>query len=484
MEKQRIFTGKKSFGRLLILLGLIFPYQLFAQEAVFTAEKNQQFYTNSEILFTANFPDLMPGQIEITVPKDEDGIHFRTMRSSQYYANDSSGPYSPSRANSESGAKIELWFTFSKAGTFTIKPIQAKIRNNKSEIKFLPVTISLNPMDLQPRLVIEFSNKKKIYSDDTYTNAILSPKKGQPIPFRIGIQYAAQLNQFDWKSPENSILSHKNEYDTASLLSQNANSSNKAAKNAIIPIGDYELTVLKAGHAEFPNFTANATAYNGSKITIELPPFWLDIQEGKFSSINNANNKENSAYFSESFDSAFSDDEFSDGLKENSFDNSTIKKITNEDCKKLAELRIKERKNPFSTARKQRLELEKELGISAAPNEFPSYIIAIAIVFSVIFCGFLVLFIIERKFYLAIAMGILLITSIGSAVYSSSKAKPKHGISTECTLSSIPEASAEAQTIIQAGTYVQILEKSGDWCYVKFGASLGWCGRENIYFVN
>ncbi|MCR4953272.1 MAG: hypothetical protein K6A43_04275 [Treponema sp.] len=511
MEKQRIFTRKKSFGRLLnnisvrlfILLSLILPCTLYAEtqasrevsipflDTVFTAEKNQQFYTSSEILFTTKIPDLMPGEIEISVPKDEHGIHFRTMRSSQYYENDGSGGW---------GAKIELCFTFAKAGKFTIPPLEVKIRRENAQIKFAPVTIALNPMDLQPRLVIDFSNgQKKIYSDQDYKGAIFSAKKGQAISFSIGIQYVNQLNQFDWESPENAILSHKKTYDTSELISQNQKSTNSAAKNSIFPIGEYELTILKAGRASFPRFTATVTAYNGSKFTIDLADFWIDVQESSLSSSGKKTDKND--YYSESFKESFESQSLENELSTDGT-NSPLE-ITTQDCKTLAELRSKERKNPFSKARKERRELEVQLGIAStnsatqstsgstnnlsantnAPDEFPAYLIPVSIFFAFIFCGILIIFIRRKNFSLAIIFGILVICSAGAAIYTSSASKIEHGISTECTLASIPEPTAEAQTNLPAGSYVQILEKSGDWCYVRFGATVGWCQNENIFFI-
>ena len=174
MEKQRRFTEQKPCRRFLtfipLLLLLFFPAKVYSQteksEIVFTPAENQQFYTNKEILFSAYIPEIMSGQVDFSFPKDSDGIHFRTMQSSQFYDQNSVG------------TKIDLWFTFSREGTYTILPIEAKIKNQDVKFSFNPVEITKNPMETKPVLIIEFSNGKKIFSDKNYSTPVLTAKKG------------------------------------------------------------------------------------------------------------------------------------------------------------------------------------------------------------------------------------------------------------------------------------------------------------------
>ena len=458
MEKQRRFTEQKPCRRFLtfipLLLLLFFPAKVYSQteksEIVFKPAENQQFYTNKEILFSAYIPEIMSGQVDFSFPKDSDGIHFRTMQSSQFYDQNSVG------------TKIDLWFTFSREGTYTILPIEAKIKNQDVKFSFNPVEITKNPMETKPVLIIEFSNGKKIFSDKNYSTPVLTAKKGQPIQLKVSIQYAKQIQKFNWESPENAILSHKKEYDTVNLLAENKSSTP-------VPIGDFELTILKAGTAAFPSFSATATAYDNSKYSIEMPDLTIKISEALVNT--NQNQKD---YFLQSFEI----EETPQNLIEEKI------QITEEDCRKLAELRIKERKIPFSSARKERILLEQKLKLPASQNEFPSYLIPFLIIIFILLSVFLIIFIVKKKAAFAITCGILAICAAGGFIYSSASAGQKHGISKDCMLTAIPEQEAEAKATLQAGTCVQILEKIGDWYYVKYGNSSGWCNKQDIFLIN
>jgi len=371
------------------------------------------------------------------------------MKTSQYYED-------------EGGTKIDLTFIFLKEGIFTLEPLLVNIKNRFQTINFAPISISLNPKNLQPRLVIDFADNNSFYSDSSSEVPILTAKNGEIIPFKISLQYGAKLLQFNWKSPANSILSHIKEYDTQRLLEENQDLTFPIA------IGDFELRILKNGIADFPSFTATALDYNGSKHTIEMPDFKIKIIK------NTAYQSEKEKdYFAESF------------IEEVKAEETKSRRIISEaDCIKLAQLRKDERWKAFSKARMKRRQFEKELNLPDDQNEFPAFFIPISIFFSIIFCLIFIIFIRRKNIAALMISSILFLASISGAIYTISAASRKHGISLECTLSSIPEASAEAQTKLPAGTYIQILERTEDWCYVKYGASGGWCSKDKILFIN
>ena len=72
---------------------------------------------------------------------------------------------------------------------------------------------------------------------------------------------------------------------------------------------------------------------------------------------------------------------------------------------------------------------------------------------------------------------------IVSIFYSVGQRIQVFGICKGCTISSVPEASAEAVSEISAGNLVEIHEKAGKWYYIELGQTGGWCLQDDIILV-
>ena len=211
MEKQRINAKSRFIKRLLIFAFLIFNVNssIFSQYLTYsiikdlriTPVENQDLYANTEIKFEVTVPYTMPSQMQISIPDLPQNVTFQTLRRTESY--------------SEPGStRIELWLSFSKEGTYKLPALNVKINDVKRTIKFSEVTISVNPMELSPRLVYVFEDGTTIYSDQIPPEKeIFSVELGQKINFTVNVQYAVQVLQMNWHIPENSIFSQTRAYE-------------------------------------------------------------------------------------------------------------------------------------------------------------------------------------------------------------------------------------------------------------------------------
>ena len=58
-----------------------------------------------------------------------------------------------------------------------------------------------------------------------------------------------------------------------------------------------------------------------------------------------------------------------------------------------------------------------------------------------------------------------------------------YGISKGASISSVPEASAEAVSEISPGNRVEIKEKAGKWYYIELGEIGGWCLKDTVILI-
>lgn len=182
------------------------------------------------------------------------------------------------------------------------------------------------------------------------------------------------------------------------------------------PLADFEWKSLKSGIQTMPRIKMNLTAFSGQKIDVIFPEFSVRFKEGRGSE-------------SDEKDLHLFDDAFSLSEKE---DSSEDFKMTADDCRTLALLYRAEAKSIIFRHKNAsaRRNFEKEHGITSWLN---------------------------RRIY-----------------------KGDFGISLGCTLFSIPEEGASEVSYIKSGNALEVKEKAGNWIYVKFGETEGWCKKDEV----
>lgn len=462
MEKQRIITTTKSCRRLLVsILLALFAVQLEAQtltasiikDLTIAPASDQHLYAKEDIKFEVYIPYVKSTQVQVQNPSIAAEVSFKQLKK---YDDFSDGP--------NGGVKLELWYTFGKKGNYQLPPLSLVIQNRRRTIKYSPVTISDNPADMNPRIVIELSNGQMLYSDAK--NDVIKVPVMEPLSFTVNLQYAVQLIQFTYDIPKESILTQTNVFEIVEIKYREKNYTDD-----LIPVATFDWTGLVPGKHTMPPLKMRVTGYNGYRIDCIMPEFVVDFVEDSSSSSKLDNN--NSA-FEDAFDFDF---EAEEAAKQ--------ERITEQTCEQLAQLRIEEKNKIFGHNANiaQRREFEEKYEISAAENEF--YMGIYYLSHLILLAGIILFIYLLRKKNRnkAIIVATLSICSIAFFVYTEVRKHETYGIFKGGKVSSIPEENAESYSEISAGNRVHITEKAGKWYYIELGETGGWCLQENVLVI-
>ena len=457
MEKQRKYPEQQSCRRLLkqFLKGF-FVTLLFAagSQTVYSQTltnalirdlrispvQNQPLAVNTDIKFEVVIPYTLPSQIDVSMPEEIENVQFKTLRKVEAGGNGG-------------GTKIEIWFSFSKTGTYIIPPLSMKIKNSRKQIAFMPVKIGINPKEQNPVCVIV---------TDSGINKNITVTAGQSVKFRVCLQYAVQLVQFNWELPKDSIFVQGKTYEFTEIKQRE-----KVVSDELIPVSDFEWTPLVTGTIDFPKFNIQAIAYNGDKVTVKLPAIKVNVVKARTKKSDNS-----SSYFSKAFET-----DFENGGEE------LVLILTAQEAEYISELRSKERHSLFGKARKERIAYEKMLGMPYSQKEFKIVWIYICAVITLALVVLLVIFLRKKRSIINIGIGIALVCMIVLVIYCAVCGKRKFAVSTGGQLCSIPEASASIKSELPVCNRVQVLDESGDWYLLRFGETEGWCTKESIIII-
>lgn len=460
MEKQRTATISEFCRRLLILFSIFFiSTNLWAAPSEDTLPSlyvipvsGQNLYADTDIQFELFIPNIDSAKVKYETPSDTDSITYKKIRC----------------INSESniyGTSIQLWINFSEEGSFTLPPLKINVQNKKYEIPFENVEISLDPQKQRPVMLIEFSDGTVVSSqDDSIQNPVLSVPAGEKIIFKTQMEYVLQLISEKYDLPLDSIFTRTKVFEPA-----DGPYHEKDTIGTIFPVSQYEWTPLAQGTVTFPEIKLNVISYTGIKTEIRLPQFYIQVLPPV---------SETAQQSDDIFEQAFSEPEktaVSEPVK------STV--ISQEDCEKLAELRSKERHSLFGSARKNRVDFEKTLGLPATQKEFQVPVFYILLFFAIVFAVLLVIAILHKKISYSILSGAMFLFFTVGVIYAHNKISNQFAISKGCTIQSIPEVKVESKSELPAGSLIQIKEKSSGWIYIELGETCGWCHEDEVVVI-
>ena len=462
MEKQRNQRFIKSGRRFLIILATLFcSAASFAQNITleqikqlrFVPDEGQNLYTKTDLKFTVTIPNVRASQVQVLAATQEHDITFRTIRKSEDYK--------------QNGTTIEVWYNFAKEGSYTPSPLPMMIQNRRRSISFEPVTVTVDPSTMNPRIVLAFEDGIKIYSDDLLGNSpVLKIPTGKKIKLTVNLQYATQLTQFNWDLPKDSIFTCIDEYE----FTENRYRE-RVYSHTLIPVASFEWTGLIPGLQKIPTFRLNAIGYNGARIELKMPGFLIEFTE--------SNDSEESANEEDIFSAAF----FQEEEQADSF-GATL--LTKEECQTLADYYTKEHNEflLYPKARRNRINYEESCGLIVSPNPiFPSVLFYIAIIIILASIVFMIIAIRNKHKIRTLAFIILLVIGIAILIYCAVRKNERYGICTGCKIYSIPQANAESVSEVSGGSRVRILEHTGKWYYIEVGETGGWCNTGDICII-
>ncbi len=462
MEKQRNQRFIKSGRRFLIILAALFcSAASFAQNITleqirqlrFIPDEGQNLYTKTDLKFTVTIPNVRASQVQVLAATQEHDITFRTIRKSEDYK--------------QNGTTIEVWYNFAKEGSYTPSPLPMMIQNRRRSISFEPVTVTVDPSTMNPRIVLAFEDGIKIYSDDLLGNSpVLKIPTGKKIKLTVNLQYATQLTQFNWDLPKDSIFTCIDEYE----FTENRYRE-RVYSHTLIPVASFEWTGLIPGLQKIPTFRLNAIGYNGARIELKMPGFLIEFTE--------STDSEESANEEDIFSAAF----FQEEEQADSF-GATL--LTKEECQTLADYYTKEHNEflLYPKARRNRINYEESCGLIVSPNPiFPSVLFYIAIIIILASIVFMIIAIRNKHKIRTLAFIILLVIGIAILIYCAVRKNERYGICTGCKIYSIPQSNAESVSEVSGGSRVRILEHTGKWYYIEVGETGGWCNTGDICII-
>ena len=458
MEKQRNNAKHESCRRLLkkhilrvvlsallLIAGTDFVFcqtltNAMIRELRIAPAPEQQLAVNTDIKFEVIIPYTLPGQIDISMPDEPENVQFKTLRKVE-------------AGGTGGGTKIELWFSFSKTGMYVFSPLTVKIKNSRRQISFMPVKIGINPKEQEPLCVIV---------TDSGANKNITVSAGQTVRFRVCLQYATQLVQFNWELPKDSIFTQTKVYEFTEIKQRE-----KVVSDELIPVSDFEWTPLVTGAINFPKFNIQAIAYNGDKTTVKIPQIKVNVLKarGKKSDIN-------TQYFEQAFEQETDEEQELLPLA-----------VSTENAIILAKLRSRERHSFFAGKTRERVAFEKSLNLPYTQKEFKVFWIYICAVIAAALVVLIIILARKKRSGLNLICGIALVCMLVLLIYTLVCANRKFGISIGGRICSIPEASASIKSELPAGNRVQLLDESGDWYLLRFGETEGWCVKENIVII-
>lgn len=407
------------------------------RELRISAVSDQSLWVNTDIKFETVIPYILPSQLDVSMPEEDEHMTFKSFRKVEW----------------DSGTKIELWFSFDKTGVYTPEPLVVKIKNSRRQLLFESVKIGINPKEQMPLCIIKTPQGN---------NKDLTVRAGETLKFGVYLQYAVQLTQFNWEIPKDSLFEQIRTYEFTEIKQRE-----KVVSDDLIPVSDFEWTPLVPGTVQFPDFTIQAIAYNGDKVTVRMPSITVKVLEGK---------QKGAAEGTSYFEDAFNSDEIFDEAN-------NAAEVTVETAKHLALLRSSERHSVFGKARKNRIVFEREYNLPYSQNEFKVVWLYVSIIVLVAAAVLLIFCIYKKRHGLDLLLGVFLVLMLVTAIYCGVCAGRKYGISAGSKVYSIPESNAAITSELPAGNRVQIISQTDAWYQLRFGETEGWCRKDDIFIL-
>lgn len=240
-----------------------FLFFLMMPAYVFSADKNLKdlraraksefFFTQIESCYELEIIGSEPRKVQVEIPELFPGVRFISSKKEEFF--------SESR---KKGTRISLWFTFSDSGEHRLPPLLVKISGKSHYIEFEPVFVYENPDTISPSLEVIFAGAGNSGMKDGKKTLIFH--QGEKITFTVAARYAAQILNFKWNLPKDSIFRETERFEFAKgsekIVRFTTERKNLAA---------FEWQILKEGIYPLPEIIAEAEAYNGSRKRLSLP---------------------------------------------------------------------------------------------------------------------------------------------------------------------------------------------------------------------
>lgn len=463
MEKYSIEQKRRFCNRLLkIIFLMLINFPLFSKTLTNAEIRNlviepdtKEFFTAQENGYTVYFNGIESSKIQTELNNLPPGVQFVSSKRSDFVDNDG-----------HHGTLIQFWFTFKDVGPVKLPPLIVQVNRRTFYLPFGDVSVYENPALVSPLLEVEFDSKYNIATSKNNLKTI-KLKSGEKIKFKVNIKYCVQIINYSWKLPKDSIFTEVKRYEIADGQIRSADFSPKS-----VPLAKFEWQPLVEGTYNLPQIEVKALSYSGAQRTIFLPEYEI-IVTGQSASSSQNNFIPVDKIFKEIWQS--------DGEKSS---NALQYKITVDDCKKIAQLRSKEKHSfDYLNARLARQQFEQSVGIPEAENEISNPITFAYFVFAAICIVAMVVTFLLRHYKISLVTCVLATAIILYSLTSLLKLSDEYGIICGGQIWSVPEMHTSNTKTVQPGLRVKITNAVGSWYYIESLNMNGWVLQEEIVFI-
>ena len=416
-------------------------------------KSEEYFFTHSECPFELNIENVSPDKVSVYVNDVPGNVSFMSSRKETYIPADSG-------KSGRHGTHLVIYFRFDETGDYHIRPVEVRIDGSYCRIPVEPVYVYDNPSIVQPQLSIQFDTP-----DINVSGKKITAVAGQHISFTLFLRYAAQIVDYTWTIPEDSIFAELEHYEIAEGLVHGAEFSPKS-----VPVAKFDWQPLVHGDYELPKVHILATTYGGLRTEVPFPSYKVTVTPSTQKAAGNAGAKSVFPY-------AFNDQAVPGKEKSPYGQDFTL-------AEKIHALRVKERHSfPLvSKAGAVRRRAEKSAGLVPGRAE-PSLallflVIALATVALVLYIVFLVR---KNKLLRRIMLSLTLAAGVGALVLGAQTGNV-HAVFAGGMVSSIPEEK-KSDVTVRPGVIVNVIRTAGDWVYVSYNDTKGWVPKETVLVI-
>ncbi len=411
-------------------------------------------FAGEESAFSALIPAARPSEVRTELPTLPEGAELISLR----------------RSDAPGGTKIELLILFAAPGTYSLPPLSVRAGGRSYSVPFAPVTVTENPATVPPRMVVRFRDGTTVLqSGGNPAASLLTLTAGKTAEFTVFVQYAVQIESFDFSVPKDAILTEIERYDSAKAVPAGTGFS-----DALIPVARFEWCPLASGNTALPEFRAVATAYNGGSAELFTPPAVIAVRlpDASDAPPRRGGVSAPEEYFADAFTAA--------AAVQAAPEKNTV---SASDCGRLAALRSAERRAFFPAARNERRQFEEALGMAAGDAETPLWILYAAAALSAAAVCAVVLAAARRRFRAAAAFASALAAALFLTAALCVRLSAEYAVLKNGNVRSVPEADADFVSGMKSGDRVRILRSAAGWLYVGSEKSRGWVAEQDVILI-
>ena len=456
MEKCSENSRKSESVRLLTIFFLFFALgqSLFAHyySRYVLTPVNEYVFEGEETVFETIIPNLKPSDILVTAQNLPEKVTFISSDTAEVF-------------NDEGvrSTRVRIVYKFEGTGFFKMSPIASRIRYGAYSLNVADVTVLHNPQTIQPLVkLVPLGDEKVFYA-------------GNRIKLMLTVEFAAKIESFYVGVLEDSAMV-KTEEITALPLKIDS------FTDEVFNIATFDFIPLTDGKINVPQIEVKVKTWKGAEKVISSQPLSFVVQK-QTKNVSNKNLSNEQKLQSVSSEPSF----YVEKENQNSMENATrVEGIQEETIRKIAELRKQERRKIFPhKIKKQRRQLENQLGIEKSEDEFYFTIIYFLLFLFFVSIVTLIVMIIHKKNQWIIVVGILTILLVTGISVCLGFANKEYCILLESKLYSIPEEDSSVYFVVKAGSRVLVKGETKNWILVSYGdSSSGWVKKDSLIFFH